>query len=262
MFNIKLNVDLSNKSTTRHSSSSSKAGTTLFNLANVSQADVLKFLNGKSGIYKWTNSLNGKSYVGSSISLHRRIQEYFNPERSLRELKRGESMLYKSLMKYGYLNFTLEILEVLDIAELSSVEARLLLLTREQHYIDLIDPEYNILKVAGSNLGAKMSPETREKISKAKLGMPSHRKGLTGLKAFTVESLHKMSENSGMKKSIYVYSLDHVLLFKPFPSIKLCALNLELSRFQISRALDKDKIVDKYLFLSDIREEWDNSILA
>jgi hypothetical protein len=119
MFNIKLNVDLSNKSTTRHSSSSSKAGTTLFNLANVSQADVLKFLNGKSGIYKWTNSLNGKSYVGSSISLHRRIQEYFNPERSLRELKRGESMFYKSLLKYGYLNFTLEILEVF----LSSVEA-------------------------------------------------------------------------------------------------------------------------------------------
>lgn len=99
MFNIKLNVDLFNKSTTRHSSSSSKAGTTLFNLANVSQADVLKFLNGKSGIYKLTNSLNGKSYVGSSISLHRRIQEYFNPERSLRELKRGESIFYKSLLK-------------------------------------------------------------------------------------------------------------------------------------------------------------------
>lgn len=262
MFNIKLNVDLFNKSATRHSSSSSKAGTTLFNLANVSQADVLKFLNGKSGIYKFTNSLNGKSYVGSSISLHRRIPEYFNPERSLRELKRGESMFYKSLLKYGYLNFTLEILEVLDIAELSSVEARLLLLTREQHYIDLMDPEYNILKVAGSNLGAKMSPETREKISKAKLGMPSHRKGLTGLEAFTAEALQKMSENSGMKKSIFVYSLDHVLLFKPFPSIKSCAGNLGLSRFQISRALDKGKIVDKYLFLSDIKEEWNNSILA
>jgi hypothetical protein len=51
-----------------------------------------------------------------------------------------------------------------------------------------------------------MSPETKEKISKAKLGMPSHRKGLTGLEAFTAESLQKMSENSGMKKSISVYS--------------------------------------------------------
>jgi len=51
----------------------------LFNLAEVSQAEVLKSLNGKSGIYKWTNNLNGKSYVGSSINLHRRIQEYFNP---------------------------------------------------------------------------------------------------------------------------------------------------------------------------------------
>jgi group I intron endonuclease len=80
--------------------------------------------------------------------IKRRIQEYFNPERSLRELKRGESILYKSLLKSGYQNFTLEILEVVDIAELSSAEARLLLLAREQHYIDLLEPEYNILKVA------------------------------------------------------------------------------------------------------------------
>lgn len=262
MFNIKLNVDLFYKSTTRHNSSSAKAETTLFNLADVSQADVLKFLNGKSGVYKWTNSVNGKSYVGSSISLQRRIQEYLNPERSLRELKRGESMLYKSLLKYGYQNFTLEIMEVIDTAELSSTEARILLLASEQHYIDLLEPEYNILKVAGSNLGAKLSQETKAKISKAKLGMPSHRKGLTGLEAFTAESLQKMSKNSGMRKSIYVYSLDHVLLFKPFPSIKLCALSLELSRFQISRALDKGKIVDKYLFVSNIREEWCNNILT
>lgn len=261
MINIKFNGDLIYKSTTRHSSSSAKAETTLFNLANVSQADVLKFLNNKSGVYKWTNCLNGKSYVGSSINLHRRIQEYFNPVRSLRELKRGESMLYKSLLKYGYLNFTLEILEVVDAAELSSTEARLLLLDREQYYIDLLDPEYNILKVAGSNLGTKLTPETKAKISKAKLGMPSHRKGLTGLEAFTADSLKKMSENSGMKKSIFVYSLDHVLLFKPFPSIKLCALSLDLSRFQISRALDKGKIVDKYFFVSNIKDEWNNSII-
>ena len=95
MFYIKLYF-----STTQHvrySSSNTGVETTLFKLAEVSQADVLKFLSGKSGIYKWTNTLNGKSYVGSSISLHRRIQEYFNPGRSLRELNRGESMLYKSL---------------------------------------------------------------------------------------------------------------------------------------------------------------------
>jgi hypothetical protein len=39
----------------RYSSTSTDVGVTLFNLAEVSQAEVLKFLNGKSGIYKWTN---------------------------------------------------------------------------------------------------------------------------------------------------------------------------------------------------------------
>jgi hypothetical protein len=259
MFYIKLHF-----STTQHvrySSSNTGVETTLFKLAEVSQADVLKFLSGKSGIYKWTNTLNGKSYVGSSFNLHRRIQEYFNPERSLRELKRGESMLYKSLLKYGYLNFTLEILEVVNVEGLTSAEARVLLLEREQHYIDLLEPEYNILKIAGSNLGNKMSSETKAKISAAKLGKPSHRKGLKGLEAFTVESLQKMSENSGMKKSIYVYNSSHVLMYPAFSSIKACASSLEFSRFKISRALDKDKTIEGYIFVSSIKDEWDNSIL-
>jgi group I intron endonuclease len=125
-------------------------------------------------------------------------------------------MLCKSLLKYGYLNFTLEILEVVNVEGLTSAEARVLLLEREQHYIDLLDPEYNILRTAGSNLGAKMSSETKAKISAAKLGKPSHRKGLKGLEAFTAESLQKMSENSGMKKSIYVYNSAHVLLSSLF----------------------------------------------
>lgn len=89
--------------------------------------------------------------------------------------------MYKSLLKYGYINFTLEILEVVNVDGLTSTEARSILLDKEQYYIDLLEPEYNILKKAGSNLGIKMSSETRAKMSKAKLGKPSHRKGLKGL---------------------------------------------------------------------------------
>jgi hypothetical protein len=62
-----------------------------------------------------------------------------------------------------------------------------------------------------------------------------------------------MSDNSGMKK--------HVLLFPPFLSVKSCASSLELSRYKISRALDKDQVVVKYIFASNIQEKWDNSIL-
>lgn len=43
-------------------------------------------------------------------------------------------------------------------------------LEREQYYIDTINPEYNILKVAGSSLGHIRSDETKLNITKARLG--------------------------------------------------------------------------------------------
>jgi group I intron endonuclease len=41
---------------------------------------------------------------------------------------------------------------------------------REQYYMDLFKPEYNILTIAGSPLGRKLSIESRAKIAKSKLG--------------------------------------------------------------------------------------------
>ena len=52
----------------------------------------------------------------------------------------------RSLLKYGYSNFNLEILEYCEPSDV---------LLREQQYIDLLKPEYNILKLAGSSLGFK-----------------------------------------------------------------------------------------------------------
>jgi group I intron endonuclease len=60
------------------------------------------------------------------------------------EIKKGashRSMINSALLKYGYSNFTLEILEYCDSSEV---------VTREQYYLDLFKPEYNILSTAGS----------------------------------------------------------------------------------------------------------------
>lgn len=59
-------------------------------------------------------------------------------------------VISKALLRYKYSKFRLEILEYC-IAE----KCR----EREQHYLNLLKPEYNILKVAGSLLGFK-HPET------------------------------------------------------------------------------------------------------
>jgi NUMOD1 domain/NUMOD3 motif len=65
-------------------------------------------------------------------------------------------MVYKALLKYGYSNFSIEILEYCDPQNI---------IKREQYYIDLLYPEYNILKTAASSLGHKHSQETLRKMS-------------------------------------------------------------------------------------------------
>lgn len=52
--------------------------------------------------------------------------------------------IYKAILKHGHSNFSLEILEYCKPSEI---------LEREQYYIDLLKPEYNLLKTAGSRLG-------------------------------------------------------------------------------------------------------------
>jgi len=52
--------------------------------------------------------------------------------------------IYKALLKYGYGGFRLEVLEYFSTEKL---------LTREQFYFDKFNPEYNLLKFAGSSLG-------------------------------------------------------------------------------------------------------------
>ena len=66
------------------------------------------------------------------------------------------SLIYKALLKYGYSNFQLEILEYCDPS---------IIIEREQYYIDLLIPEYNILKVAGSSFGYKHTVESLKKMS-------------------------------------------------------------------------------------------------
>ncbi len=68
----------------------------------VIQKDKINFENkGKAGIYRATNTLNGKS-VGSSIHLGERFQQYF----SINYLERNQSLaICRALLKYGYSNF-------------------------------------------------------------------------------------------------------------------------------------------------------------
>jgi len=72
--------------------------------------------------------------VGSSKSLSNRFSLYYSLNSLKKEVK-GSIIIRRALLKYGYSNFSLDILEYCE----SDV-----LITREQYYIDLLKPEYNI----------------------------------------------------------------------------------------------------------------------
>jgi hypothetical protein len=107
----------------------------------------------KSGIYLLTNLLNKDKYVGQSIDLGKRFTKYF----TLSYLKnRNTLVISRALIKYGYANFSISILEYCDKDILNE---------REQYYMDMIKPVYNTLKIAGSSSGYKHTQESKDKRS-------------------------------------------------------------------------------------------------
>lgn len=103
------------------------------------------------GVYEIVNLINNKRYVGSSKDLKTRRANHFSGRRS-------NPHMQWAMKKYGIENFVFNVLEYVQEEDLLRVE---------QFYIDTLNPEYNICRVAGSRLGASMSEEAKAKISKA-----------------------------------------------------------------------------------------------
>jgi len=97
------------------------------------------------GIYRWINKINRNSYIGSSVNISVRMYTYC----SLRSLAKSNRPIDRALLKYGFSNFRLEILEYGDKNNV---------LIREQYYMNILKPQYNIVEIAGSTLGYKHTP--------------------------------------------------------------------------------------------------------
>ena len=134
---------------------------------DISKSIIYKENRSKPGIYRLNNIITGKSYIGSATDLSRRFSNYYSIIYIKNSLDNGSSIIYNSLLKYGYANFSLDILEYCKPHEL---------IYREQYYMDTLKPEYNILKVAGSVLGFKHSEATKAKLSNNNLGKNIHMK--------------------------------------------------------------------------------------
>ena len=117
-------------------------------------------LPSSSGIYAIRNLINGKMYIGSASNLSNRQRTHY---KELCANKHCNRKLQNAWNKYGKDAFSFEILEHIKCIKN--------LLEREQYHMDLLCPQYNIRKIAKSNLGLTFGQSTREKQSKAKKGI-------------------------------------------------------------------------------------------
>jgi group I intron endonuclease len=92
----------------------------------IQKGQILGENKSKCGVYRnlwWTNITNKKTYVGSAINLRTRFYVYYSASR----LTKSNMVIYKAILKYGYSDWKLEILEYCDPKDV---------LVREQYYID------------------------------------------------------------------------------------------------------------------------------
>lgn len=139
---------------------------------------------GRAGIYMWTHIESGRIYIGSAIDLSKRLISYYSPA----YLKLTDNYISRALTLHTHSAFSLSILEYIDITNLSVEESRVLILEREQVYLDLVFSEdepntYNLLQSAGSSLGFKHTDGAKALIGTAQSG-----------KTYSEETIAKMIE--------------------------------------------------------------------
>jgi len=235
-------------------------------IGNLHLAEIQKItfeeLKGKSGIYGFICKTTNKLYIGSSINLNMRLNNHINGSQS-------NILLQNAINKYELQNFIFIIFEYCEPKELIS---------REQFYIDTLEPEYNILKVAGNSLGYRHSEESLVKMSEALKGRTFSAETIVKFSGRThseetkalisqamigknlgknlgkthseeskaLMSLAKSGYNNPMTKKVFVYILDSdsnaLILHKSFFSLTDATKHFNCSRQTISKYLDKNKL--------------------
>lgn len=114
-------------------------------------------------VYKITNIINGKFYIGSTNNYKRRVRAHIS---KLNQNKHSNSLLQRAWLKYKEDNFVFKVIEIVNTN----------LLEREQYYLDSLKPYdksigYNILKDTGFTWqGCKHSKATIIKMRECKKG--------------------------------------------------------------------------------------------
>lgn len=107
----------------------------------------------KSGVYQIVHKPSGNRYVGSSKNIRSRWNEH---KSLLRRNIHPSPRFQNTWNKYGENEF-----EFIVLQECEPIKE--VLINREQYYINLLTPVYNVNPIASSRLGSKNRPESNLK---------------------------------------------------------------------------------------------------
>ena len=107
----------------------------------------------KAGVYKIQSLIKpDRIYIGSAMNIPKRWSYH---RVDLRNNRHGNDRLQNHFNKYGESDLQFSVL-----LECSKEQ----LITREQDFIDALNPYFNICRIAGSSLGRTSSEATKEKL--------------------------------------------------------------------------------------------------
>jgi group I intron endonuclease len=205
-------------------------------------------------IYKLTNTLNNKIYIGlTTESISERCRKRI-AEAKYRDSR--NSYILNAIRKHGS--------EVFKVEQIDTANSLKELQQKEIFYIQQYNSTdrkigYNLTKGGEGNLGLKMSDETKEKIRQKRLGnkWPEERKikHSETLKSKNIDR-SKAIENCKLynlktSKKVGKYTLDNILI-EEYNSIKEAANKNNTSRARLQQVL-KTKGIHRNYFYSIIK---------
>jgi GIY-YIG catalytic domain len=162
-------------------------------------------LKNLQGIYILRNKIYNRIYIGSSVTLDRRIACYINNDKNVTEVIKA------AIDKYGIENFSLTVIVFPDVS-------REVLFLLETILIQTFKPEYNVLKEAGTLPYGEEHPKYNS-------GKPIY--------------LYKLT-NDGQLESISDSQLE---LVETFANGRRASEELGISKSAISRYLKSDQLL-------------------
>jgi group I intron endonuclease len=120
--------------------------------------NIPEILRNKSGIYKISNTVNSKIYIGSAVNFSYRFSKH---KHHLTNGKHHSIVLQNHVNKYGLSTLLFDLIELCDVS---------ILYEREQFFINEMLPVFNIcLSVKKGRFGFSMSNEAKLKAKETKI---------------------------------------------------------------------------------------------